>query len=234
MSSHAPGRSSRRPGPTAHCSPCSGSRRRRAATVRAVHARARSESVVMPSARAWSRLHREHVAVLRARRARAARRAASPARLAATCRRGTRAASPSSRDTSRSARSAAPPPTPCAARRPGGPSRGTRRRAAPRRTGTPASGSRRSPGSRRRSPARACAWPSPPSPLASTNSPPTASGSRPSMTCWLSPRSASVFSSREAAFSRRRSVRAVAVQQRGADDRHDVVGADHAACRRAA
>ena len=55
-----------------------------------------------------------------------------------------------------------------------------------------------------RGPARRRAG-SPPSPLASMNSPPTASGRRPSMTCWLSPRSSSVESSREAAFSGRRS-----------------------------
>ena len=97
----------------------------------------------------------------------------------------------------------------------------TRRRAAPRRRGTRASRSRRSPGSRRRSAGRrARLGRSPPSPLASMNSPPTASGRRPSITCWLSPRSASVSSSREAAFSapaqrRRRSGRSSAVRTTG-------------------
>ena len=113
-SSQAPGRSSTLPGATAHCSSCRASAAARtvaraaagraADRVTAGKKRARSESLLMPSRRATSRLHREPVAVLRRRERQ--RLGADPRerRAAATSRRGSRAASPSSPATCRSGR----------------------------------------------------------------------------------------------------------------------------------
>ena len=108
-----PGRSSTLPGATAHCSPCgassAASRERRDRAGAAGQKRARSDSVAMPSRRGdVAPSSRSRCDPARGESASGSCADPRERAAAATCRRGSRAASPSSPGTWRCARSAAP------------------------------------------------------------------------------------------------------------------------------